>query len=94
MINLEMANKLNIKAMYTPEYKKLVETAKKKAAFERNLDIKGNCWKHGYRVIKLHISKTCNDKVAAHQRQAKRQNIMVGSEDGKLHMGMGIKIVN
>ena len=37
-INLEMAKKLNLKAIQTPEDKQMVDKAKRKAAFERNLD--------------------------------------------------------
>ena len=36
--NLEMAKNLNPKATQNPEYKKLVDKAKKNYAFEKNLD--------------------------------------------------------
>ena len=40
-INLEMDKKLNIKAMHNPKDKKLLDKAKRKDVFEKNLDING-----------------------------------------------------
>ena len=37
-INLEMAKKLNLKAIHTPEDTQMVDTSNRKTAFERNLD--------------------------------------------------------
>ena len=78
-----MAKKLNLKAIYTPEDKKLVYKEKKKAAFERNVESKGYCWTQGYIVTNCHISQTCNSPAAGYQRQASQQNIMGGSETSK-----------
>ena len=43
MINLEMANKLNIKAIQEPEEKRLAERQSKNAAFEGSLYIDRYC---------------------------------------------------
>ena len=52
-LNLDMDKKLDIKAtqVQDPEVKILSDKAKRKAAFERNLDPDGYCWTHGFRVI-------------------------------------------
>jgi hypothetical protein len=55
-----------------------------KAAWEANLDPKGNCWTHGYRVGLGHnTSLNCEGKLGGHKDAATRANNMGGSERGK-----------
>ena len=65
-INLEMSKKLNLKATQgqDPEVKLLEYKAKRKAAFERYLDMTVYYWTHGLRVAKRH-----SGKLATQQRQ-------------------------
>ena len=84
-INLEMSKKLNIKAAQgqDPEVKLLEYKAKRKAAFERYLDMTVYCWTHGLRVTKRHSGQTCYTAATGHQRMATQQNIMRGSDVGQ-----------
>ena len=98
-INVEMAKALNLKATkgQDPEGTLLADNAKRKSAFERNLDSTGYFWTHGFRVTKRHGRKTCSTPEAGHQRMSTRKNIMEGSKAGKWHSGMGVdklKLVN
>ena len=67
-INAEMANKINIKPTQDPEEKKLADKAKRKVAFEKNLDLDGHCYTHGFRFKKRHSIQTCLAPAAGHQR--------------------------
>ena len=74
-INLEVPNKLNLKAaqiQYT-KVKLLTGKSKRMATFERNLDPKVYCWTHGFIVIKRHSSHTCSTSASGHQRTASRK---------------------
>ena len=84
-LNLDMANKLNLKATQgqDPEVKIMVEKERRKAIFERKLEPDGYCWTHGFRVTNKNSSQTCSTPAAGHQRTESRKNIMGGSEAGK-----------
>ena len=84
-LNLEMDKKLNIKATQG-QYSKgklLAGNAKRKSAFERNLEPAGYCWTYGFKATKWHISQKCSTLEAGHQRTATQQNIIGGKEGGK-----------
>ena len=74
-INLDMAKNLNLKAVQAQELedKRLKEIARKKSAFERNLELDIYLWMHGFRVTKTHISQTCLSPSAGHQRTASQK---------------------
>ena len=74
-LNLYKAKKINLKATQGkyPEVKTLAEKAKRKAAFERSLDLDGYCWTHRFRVTKWYSSQTCSTPAAGHQRTESRK---------------------
>ena len=98
-INLEMANKLNIKATQGQDLKGklLADDSKRNIDFERNLYPYSYFWTHGFRVTNWHSSQTCSTPAAGHQRTTTQQNIMGGNKAGKENRGMGVdklKLVN
>ena len=77
--------------------KTLEEKARKKDAFERNLEPDGYWWTHRLRVTKRHIIQTCLTIATVRKRKASQKNIMGGSEAGKWYIEMGmahLKLVN
>ena len=59
-LDLDIAKKLNLKATQVQdcELKIMSEKAKRKSAFERNLNPDSYFWTHRFRVTKRHSRKT------------------------------------
>ena len=74
-IKLDMDKKLNLKDTQAqePEDKILADKARKKVAFEKNLDSYGYFCTHGFRVSKSQSIQMCSSPAAGHQRTASRK---------------------
>ena len=72
-INIKMNKKLNIKATQNPEDKRLADKAKRKSAFEKNLNSDSYFWTHGFRFTKRHSSQTYSAPAVGNQTQASRK---------------------
>ena len=67
-LNLEMANKLNLKSTKEPEDQKIVESSRRKVAFEKKIEQVCYCWAHIFGVKKSHSSRTFSSPAPGHQR--------------------------
>ena len=67
-LNLDMSKKLNFNPAQEPEEKIPAEKARIKAAFEKNIDLDGYCWTHGFQVTNRHSIQTRLAPSAVNQR--------------------------
>ena len=79
-LNLDMSKKLNFNPAQEPEEKIPAEKARIKAAFEKNIDLDGYCWTHGFSVTKRHNSQTCLEPGSGHNRMPTRKKCHGGKQ--------------